>query len=74
MSVLEAIELCQDVAGKELVWELSDEGRAGDHRWWISDLSEFTLDYPEFEITFGVQDVLREIYEANVDQWLAQTR
>ena len=40
-SMLEAIELCERIAGRELHWEMSDEARIGDHRWWISDLDEF---------------------------------
>lgn len=71
VSMLEAIELCQQIAGKQLCWELSDDARVGDHRWWISDLSEFVRDYPEFELTYGVDDVLREIHDANADRWLA---
>ena len=40
-SMLEAIAICERIAGRELNWELSDQARIGDHRWWISDLDEF---------------------------------
>jgi CDP-paratose 2-epimerase len=69
VSMLEAIEKCERIAGKELDWELSDDNRAGDHRWWISDLSDFKRDYPGFAITYGIDDVLREIHDANVEHW-----
>ena len=59
--------LCEAIAGRELKWELSDENRIGDHRWWISDLEPFRRDYPEWEITYGIDDVLREIYEQNAE-------
>ncbi len=52
-----------------LEWTLSDEARIGDHRWWISDLDAFRSDYPEWDLTFGIEDVLRDIYERNVDWW-----
>jgi len=71
VSMLEAIALCERVAGRELEWELSDQARAGDHRWWISDLSEFERDYPGFQLTYGIEEVLREIHEANVEHWSA---
>jgi CDP-paratose 2-epimerase len=74
VSMLEAIELCEEIAGKPLRWELSDQARAGDHRWWISDLSEFVRDYPEFELTYGVDAVLREIHDANAERWTAAAR
>jgi len=70
-SMLEAIELCERIAGRALEWTLSDENRIGDHRWWISDLSDFKRDYPEWRIEYGVEDILREIHDANVEHWTA---
>ena len=70
-SMLEAIELCQLIAGRELRWELSHESRIGDHRWWISDLGPFARDYPRWRITYDVDAILREIYERNAELWLA---
>jgi CDP-paratose 2-epimerase len=69
-SMLEAIELCEQIAGRELKWELSDQNRIGDHQWWISDLEPFRADYPEWDITYDIQAVLHEIYERNADLWL----
>lgn len=70
-SMLEAIEMCERIAGRELSWELSGENRIGDHRWWISDLDPFRHDYPGWDITYDVEDVLREIYQQNAELWLA---
>ena len=47
--MLEAIDACERIAGRELDWELSSDARIGDHRWWISDLGEFQRDYPGLE-------------------------
>jgi CDP-paratose 2-epimerase len=69
-SMLEAIDLCQQIAGEELNWELSDQNRIGDHRWWISDLEPFRRDYPDWDITYDIGTVLREIYEQNAELWL----
>jgi CDP-paratose 2-epimerase len=69
VSMLEAIEQCERIAGRELRFELSDRARMGDHRWWISDLDEFGRDYPDFELRYGIEEVLREIYEVNADRW-----
>jgi CDP-paratose 2-epimerase len=70
-SMLEAIDLCQQIAGRELTWELSNQARMGDHRWWISDLTEFQRDYPGWELEYNVEAILREIYEQNVEPWRA---
>lgn len=70
-SMLEAIEMCEAIASRELQWELSHQARIGDHRWWISDLEPFRRDYPEWGITYDVEAVLREIHDQNAELWLA---
>jgi CDP-paratose 2-epimerase len=73
-SMLEAIELCESIAGRRLDWRLSDQARMGDHRWWISDLGEFTSDYPSWQLQYGIEDMLRQIYERNAEHWLTGAR
>lgn len=70
-SMLEAIALCQDRAGRELNWTYSDENRAGDHIWWISDISKFQADYPEFELTYDINAVIADLYENGAERWTA---
>jgi CDP-paratose 2-epimerase len=70
-SMLEAIALCEAIAGRPLDWTLSSEARVGDHRWWISDVSDFKRDHPEWELTYGIEDILREIHAANAEHWTA---
>jgi CDP-paratose 2-epimerase len=70
-SVLEAIETCERIAGRQLDWELSDNARVGDHRWWISDLSEFNEDYRAWRIRYDIETMLREIHDANLERWSA---
>jgi CDP-paratose 2-epimerase len=72
-SMLEAIELCQEIAGRELSWSMAGENRVGDHRWWISDLEPFKRDYPGWGITHDVRDILTQIYERNAERWAART-
>jgi CDP-paratose 2-epimerase len=69
-SMLEAIEICERISGRELSWEMGEEPRIGDHRWWISDLTPFQNDYPNWKLRYGVGDILREMYEQNVERWM----
>ena len=71
ISMLEAIEACERIAGRELSWTLSDDARIGDHRWWISDLGAFRADYPDWRISFDLDRTLREIHDANLELWTA---
>jgi CDP-paratose 2-epimerase len=68
-SMLEAIALCERIAQRSLDWTYEPESRIGDHRWWISDLSEFQRAYPEWRIEYGVDEILQEIYDQNVEAW-----
>jgi CDP-paratose 2-epimerase len=70
-SMLEAIDLCQEIAGRELRWSLGEDNRIGDHRWWVSDLEPFKLDYPDWDITHDVRDILTQIHERNAERWIA---
>jgi len=73
-SMLEAIALCDDVAGRRLDYELVDDARSGDHKWWISDTSDFRRDYPEWRVTYDVEGILREIHAHNAERWLDERR
>jgi CDP-paratose 2-epimerase len=70
-SMLEAITLCEQIAGKPLEWTLGDEHRTGDHRWWISDLAPFQRDYPAWQLTHTIETILAEIHSHNTELWLA---
>jgi CDP-paratose 2-epimerase len=70
-SMLEAIDLCEEIAGRTLDWSLGEENRIGDHRWWISDLAPFKRDYPGWDINFDVRDILKQIHDRNAERWSA---
>lgn len=73
-SMREAIAACERISGRELDWTLSDEARMGDHRWWISDLSEWERDYPEWRLEYDLETTLQEIHDGNVERWAATAR
>jgi CDP-paratose 2-epimerase len=68
-SMLEAIEGCEAIAGRGLEWTLEDQPRVGDHRWWISDLGEFSADYPGWSPAYDLKRILEEIHAAGVERW-----
>jgi CDP-paratose 2-epimerase len=73
-SMIEAIQLCQQITGRELKWAYTDTNRTGDHIWYISSLDKFKSHYPTWGIRSDVPAILREIYEENGERWLAETR
>lgn len=69
-SMLEAIELAQQISGRELNYTYVDQARVGDHIWWISDNGKFMRDYPQWRVEKTINDILVEIYEHNKERWL----
>ena len=68
-SMLEAVLLCEQIAGRELQQTYKEENRVGDHIWWISDTAKFASHYPEWRQKFDVPGILRAIYDNNVERW-----
>ena len=68
-SVIEAINLAQEVVGEELDWTYEDTNRVGDHIWWIGDNGRFEAHYPEWRLDYDVQRILEEIRDTNRDRW-----
>jgi CDP-paratose 2-epimerase len=58
-SILEAISALEELHGRRLTTEYVEQNRRGDHICYISDLTRFRSDYPEWELSLS----LSEIYE-----------
>lgn len=65
-SMLEAIELCEQISGKKLPWSYEETNRIGDHIWWISDVRKFQGHYPDWKFRYGLREMLEEIHQACV--------
>jgi CDP-paratose 2-epimerase len=65
-SMLEAIELCEEISGRKLTWKYEEDNRIGDHIWWISDVRKFQEHYPTWKFRYGLREILEEIHEAVV--------
>jgi CDP-paratose 2-epimerase len=69
-SILEAIQVCERIADRKLNWSYVESNRIGDHIWWISDLRKFKTHYPEWNLTYGIEEILKEIFLQNSSRWL----
>lgn len=61
ISMLEAIEKIEKLVGKKAQVTYVDENRSGDHIWYVSDVSKFRRDYPEWEYTYDIDAIIAEI-------------
>ncbi len=68
-SILEAVSLCEEIARKKLKHTYNPQNRAGDHIWYISDVSKFKNHYPRWQYTYDLRRILEEIYAAQADRF-----
>lgn len=65
-SVLECISMVEDFSGRKLEFQYDEKNREGDHICYISDLSKFKRDYPNWSVSIGIKDIIKEIVNFQV--------
>ena len=68
-SMLEAIQMCEEITGRKMEWSYEEQNRTGDHIWYVSDLSKFQRHYPNWQLRYNVKAILQEIYAAGRERW-----
>jgi len=68
-SVLEAIEISEQISGKKIHREYIEDERKGDHIWYISGLGKFKKHYPSWSQSYTIEETMREIHEYNREKW-----
>ena len=62
-SILEATKIIENKTKIPFNLEYIDSPRIGDHQWWISDISKFKKDYPNWSLTKNIDTIIDEIIE-----------
>ncbi len=73
VSILEAFRLVESVTGKAMVHEYVDKARAGDHICYISDLAKMRRDYPGWDVTRNLRDIIGEIHDSQSSRATARS-
>jgi CDP-paratose 2-epimerase len=60
-SILEAIEKIENVLGKKAKTTYVEKNRVGDHIWYISDVTKFQKDFPNWKYTYTNDQIIEEI-------------
>jgi CDP-paratose 2-epimerase len=68
-SILEAMDLIEELSGYRVDYTLTDDARSGDHIWWISDVRRFRADYPSWEYRHDLRSTIAEIIEASKERY-----
>ena len=63
ISLLEAIDLIEEITGKRINYELAPE-RDADHKWFISNIDKVRSAFPSWGITIGLKEIFKDIYQS----------
>jgi CDP-paratose 2-epimerase len=64
ISMIEAIQFLENKLGRAVTYSIDEsKTRKGDHIWYISDVSRFKNDYPNWTYRYGIHDILSEMTE-----------
>ena len=65
ISMLEAIHALENKLGWRIDYNIDEsKTRKGDHIWYISDVRKFQQDYPDWQYSYTIQDILDEMVTA----------
>lgn len=67
-SILEAINLIEEISSKKSKYRILKKNRLGDHIWWISDNSKFKKDYPKWKITNTLKNSIEQMIKFEIDR------
>lgn len=65
ISILEAIQAIESLTERKISWVYDDMPRRGDHICYISDMSKFKTQYPKWNVTRSVGNILEELVHAH---------
>lgn len=60
-SILEAIEISENISGKKLKYKYHKQNRIGDHIWYVSDVRKFQKDFPAWNYKYDINKIINEI-------------
>lgn len=62
ISMMEAIHWLENKLGRKMNYTIDhDNARKGDHIWYISDVSKFQTNYPNWKYQYTIEDILSEM-------------
>ena len=62
-SIIEALDLVEDIANIKIKREILKKPRVGDHIWYISDLSKFKKHYPKWQQKYNTKRIIEDLID-----------
>ena len=62
-SIIEAVNIIQKKVNLKINLKYLKKNRVGDHIWYISDISKFMRDYPNWSVSYNTNSIINEIID-----------
>jgi CDP-paratose 2-epimerase len=66
ISMIEAIQYISQKINHQIDYQVSETNRIGDHIWYISDVSKFQNDYPNWSYKYDINDIINEMVNSEM--------
>jgi CDP-paratose 2-epimerase len=63
-SIIEAFRLTEGISGRKMKSTYSPQNRTGDHICYYTDLAKITSEYPEWDVSVSLEEIIQELVEA----------
>ena len=60
-SIIEALDLVEDIANISIERSILKKSRVGDHIWYISNLTKFKKHYPNWKQKYNTKKIIEEL-------------
>jgi CDP-paratose 2-epimerase len=60
-SLIECVDAIEKISGKRPALTYSEENRIGDHICYYSDLTKIRAHFPEWELTYSLNEIIEEM-------------
>ena len=64
-SILEAINIIENITKLKIKIKYDNKNRIGDHIWYVSDLKKFKKDFPNWKQKYNPFKIIKELIETN---------
>ena len=62
-SIIEALNLVENMSGLQIKKKILKVNRTGDHIWYVSNMKKFRKDYPNWKQKYSTQKIIKELVE-----------
>ena len=61
--ILEALNIVEEISKTKIKKEFIKKPRVGDHIWYVSNISKFKKDYPNWKQIYNTKKIIEELIE-----------